>query len=179
MGKFNQEKPGTKKNFSKQNFSNLKSDRPTMHQAICASCGNQCQVPFRPSGSKPVYCSQCFESNENSGSRDRSSNFKRSGKNSFKRSSNFENKQMFSAICDNCGDSCQVPFHPTAGKPIFCSKCFENKNDKQNSKQIDINKLQFENLNQKLDQILAILTTKPVKKEKLVIKSKSPSKKKK
>ncbi|MEI6494679.1 MAG: CxxC-x17-CxxC domain-containing protein [bacterium] len=34
----------------------------TMHQAICAECGNSCEVPFRPSGDKPVYCSNCFGS---------------------------------------------------------------------------------------------------------------------
>lgn len=35
-------------------------DRP-MHQAICSNCGRECEVPFRPTGSKPVYCSNCFE----------------------------------------------------------------------------------------------------------------------
>jgi len=28
--------------------------------AICSSCGNQAQVPFRPRMDKPVYCSDCF-----------------------------------------------------------------------------------------------------------------------
>ena len=27
---------------------------------ICSSCGNQAQVPFRPTSGKPVYCSDCF-----------------------------------------------------------------------------------------------------------------------
>lgn len=31
-----------------------------MFQAVCADCGKSCQVPFRPSGDKPVYCSDCF-----------------------------------------------------------------------------------------------------------------------
>lgn len=31
-----------------------------MHQAICASCGCETMVPFRPSGDRPVYCSDCF-----------------------------------------------------------------------------------------------------------------------
>jgi CxxC-x17-CxxC domain-containing protein len=35
-----------------------------MHPATCASCGTQTQVPFRPSGDRPVYCSDCF-SNRN------------------------------------------------------------------------------------------------------------------
>ena len=28
--------------------------------AICSSCGNQAQVPFKPRMDKPVYCSDCF-----------------------------------------------------------------------------------------------------------------------
>ena len=32
----------------------------TMHKAVCDECQKECQVPFRPSGDKPVYCSDCF-----------------------------------------------------------------------------------------------------------------------
>ncbi len=32
-----------------------------MYEATCSSCGNVAQVPFQPSGDKPVYCSNCFE----------------------------------------------------------------------------------------------------------------------
>jgi CxxC-x17-CxxC domain-containing protein len=31
-----------------------------MFTATCTSCGNTASVPFRPTGSKPVYCSDCF-----------------------------------------------------------------------------------------------------------------------
>ena len=31
-----------------------------MHPAVCAQCGAQTQVPFRPRGDRPVYCSDCF-----------------------------------------------------------------------------------------------------------------------
>jgi CxxC-x17-CxxC domain-containing protein len=31
-----------------------------MFSATCATCGREAQVPFRPSGAKPVYCSDCF-----------------------------------------------------------------------------------------------------------------------
>jgi len=33
-----------------------------MFSATCSSCGREAQVPFRPTGSKPVYCSDCFTS---------------------------------------------------------------------------------------------------------------------
>jgi CxxC-x17-CxxC domain-containing protein len=28
--------------------------------AVCSSCGNQAQVPFKPRMDKPVYCSDCY-----------------------------------------------------------------------------------------------------------------------
>ena len=31
-----------------------------MHPAVCAQCGKDTTVPFRPRGDKPVYCSDCF-----------------------------------------------------------------------------------------------------------------------
>lgn len=31
-----------------------------MYPAVCAQCGAQTQVPFRPRGDRPVYCSDCF-----------------------------------------------------------------------------------------------------------------------
>ena len=36
------------------------SGRREMHPATCAQCGKQTQVPFLPSGVRPVYCSDCF-----------------------------------------------------------------------------------------------------------------------
>jgi CxxC-x17-CxxC domain-containing protein len=31
-----------------------------MHSAICADCGEETQVPFKPTNGRPVYCSNCF-----------------------------------------------------------------------------------------------------------------------
>lgn len=31
-----------------------------MHKATCSKCGNECQVPFKPTQGKPVYCNDCF-----------------------------------------------------------------------------------------------------------------------
>lgn len=41
-----------------------RNERPQMFQAICASCGKTCEVPFRPTGEKPVYCNDCFHNNK-------------------------------------------------------------------------------------------------------------------
>ena len=31
-----------------------------MHDVVCDKCGKECQVPFKPTGDKPVLCSDCF-----------------------------------------------------------------------------------------------------------------------
>jgi CxxC-x17-CxxC domain-containing protein len=31
-----------------------------MHKVICAECKQECEVPFKPSGDRPVYCKACF-----------------------------------------------------------------------------------------------------------------------
>jgi len=35
-------------------------DRP-MFKTTCSNCQKECEVPFRPTNGKPVYCSDCFE----------------------------------------------------------------------------------------------------------------------
>lgn len=31
-----------------------------MHKAVCSDCGQECEVPFKPSEGRPVYCRDCF-----------------------------------------------------------------------------------------------------------------------
>jgi 23S rRNA pseudouridine2605 synthase len=33
------------------------------YQVICANCGKQTDVPFKPTGVKPVYCKDCYQKN--------------------------------------------------------------------------------------------------------------------
>ncbi|MFH1404283.1 MAG: CxxC-x17-CxxC domain-containing protein [Candidatus Altiarchaeota archaeon] len=33
-------------------------------------------------------------------------------------------REMHDAVCSKCGQSCQVPFKPTEGKPVYCKECF-------------------------------------------------------
>lgn len=41
----------------------------TMHKAICDKCNKSCEVPFRPSEDKPVYCNECFGGKRDGGNR--------------------------------------------------------------------------------------------------------------
>lgn len=78
-----------------------------MHSATCASCQKMCQVPFRPSGDKPVYCSDCFSKQNGGGDRDRGNNrpqfdnrfpARREHSNDKKRDSDGELKQRLATI---------------------------------------------------------------------------------
>jgi CxxC-x17-CxxC domain-containing protein len=31
-----------------------------MHKAVCADCGKECEVPFKPTEGRPVYCRDCY-----------------------------------------------------------------------------------------------------------------------
>ncbi|CAN5292719.1 hypothetical protein BH10PAT1_BH10PAT1_3400 [soil metagenome] len=82
-------------------------------------------------------------------------------------------RQMYDAVCDNCGKPCKLPFQPRSGKPVFCSDCFEKmggqgqprpersslprfeRSEPQNNGQMDA-------LNAKLDKIIELLTPKEV-----------------
>ena len=88
MGDFNR---GGKKRFGRRDsgrfmgraferFRERDFERPSrnpeqrmMHEATCDKCGNKCEVPFKPTGNKPVYCSDCFRKNEYSENRNQSS----------------------------------------------------------------------------------------------------------
>ena len=44
---------------------NFRSSGPSsgpreLHKATCSECGNECEVPFKPTEGKPVYCRDCF-----------------------------------------------------------------------------------------------------------------------
>jgi CxxC-x17-CxxC domain-containing protein len=32
-----------------------------MHKAVCADCGKETEVPFKPQEGRPVYCKECYQ----------------------------------------------------------------------------------------------------------------------
>ena len=36
------------------------SQRGQMYAAVCADCGQDCEVPFEPRTGRPIYCRDCF-----------------------------------------------------------------------------------------------------------------------
>lgn len=49
----------------RRNFGNRDSGRSEMFMTVCDECGKDCEVPFKPTQGKPVYCSECFEERGN------------------------------------------------------------------------------------------------------------------
>ncbi len=144
------------------------SRRPTvMHQAVCDDCGKKCEVPFRPTGDRPVYCSTCFGKHSDTNS-SRSSG-KSFGRPSFDRP-NFGDRPKFQAVCDKCGKKCEVPFRPTGEKPIYCNDCFGH-GDAGKSRHADSSGDQLASINAKLDKLIAALlpaAAKPAEEKKII-----------
>lgn len=53
--------PGGKPSFNSRPGFNRGGEPREMFKATCAECGKPCEVPFRPSGERPVYCRDCFQ----------------------------------------------------------------------------------------------------------------------
>jgi len=51
---------GNGSSYGGSSYGGYSSGPREMFSATCDSCGREARVPFRPTGSKPVYCSDCF-----------------------------------------------------------------------------------------------------------------------
>jgi CxxC-x17-CxxC domain-containing protein len=68
---------------------------------------------------------------------------------------------MYDAVCDNCGNRCQIPFQPRSGRKVYCSHCFEQieKGENGSSESPKIQE-QLDAINIKLGKILQLLSAK-------------------
>jgi len=40
-------------------------DQPREYfKAVCSDCGKECEVPFKPTQGRPVYCRDCFKKHQ-------------------------------------------------------------------------------------------------------------------
>ncbi|MDO9509748.1 MAG: hypothetical protein Q7J14_00495 [Candidatus Magasanikbacteria bacterium] len=87
--------------------------------ASCAKCGAHiAELPFEPSGDRPVYCSTCNREFRNRNTDSRGGGFSNNGP-----------KQMFDVdvTCAGCGAKItQLPFMPSGSKPIYCRDCMRS-----------------------------------------------------
>jgi len=57
------QKPSGHFNSSNRYDRGRQDDRPkerTYTKVICSDCNKECEVPFRPTGDRPVYCKECL-----------------------------------------------------------------------------------------------------------------------
>ncbi len=81
-------------------------------KATCSECGNECEIPFKPTEGRPVKCDACF----------------RKGKGGFDGfNKGRRERRDFHVVCAKCGKATTVPFKPTQGKPVLCRDCFNKK----------------------------------------------------
>lgn len=86
----------------------------------CAKCGTHIsQLPFQPSGDRPVYCTECnraFRQERRGGG----------GGGGFSRGP----RQMYQVdlTCAGCGGKItELPFQPRNDRPVYCQDCMRNR----------------------------------------------------
>lgn len=50
-----------KRKEGRRGFKGARGGPREMHKATCAECGQETEVPFRPTTGKPVYCAACYQ----------------------------------------------------------------------------------------------------------------------
>jgi len=55
---FNRSEP----RFDRSRSEGSDTDRPgfKLYHAVCDKCGRDCDIPFKPTGNKPIYCRSCY-----------------------------------------------------------------------------------------------------------------------
>lgn len=92
----------------------------------CAECNSAItQLPFEPTGDKPVYCSNCLRNKRQARGGSSGGNSRFGGNNM-----NRGPRQMFDVNeqCAECNKAItQLPFQPTGDRPIYCFDCNKNR----------------------------------------------------
>jgi CxxC-x17-CxxC domain-containing protein len=136
MGNFNRNFSRDSRSGGGRSFDRPMRDRE-MHRTTCSNCGKECEVPFKPNGSKPVFCSDCFEKN---GGEQRRSNDRDY---SAPRRSNFEDRR------------------PSFNENRSYDRPQNFDRPQQSERPAQNNNAQFAELSSKLDRIITLLTPKP------------------
>jgi CxxC-x17-CxxC domain-containing protein len=98
MGKFG----SGGRNFNQRpgNFNRRDRESVTKYRTVCSECGKSCEVPFRPTQGKPVYCDDCFSKKRReteSGGKFSQKSFSR-GRDSFKSRDNNGLKELLEKL---------------------------------------------------------------------------------
>ena len=92
----------------------------------CSDCGNsftfsaeeQEQFQSRGYTNEPKRCPDCRQARKSQRFGNNGDSY---GNNSYGSSTQ---RQMFPAVCSDCGKETSVPFEPRQGRPVYCSDCY-------------------------------------------------------
>lgn len=87
---------------------------------ICKECGQEFTFT---AGEQEFYAEKGFE---NEPQRCKSCRDARKGKSE-------QGREMFIAVCANCGGEAKVPFKPREDRPVYCSECFAKSKEENNN----------------------------------------------
>ena len=84
---------------------------------VCKECGNEfvfsagAQAFYAEKGftNEPQRCKTCRDARKNAGKGPRT---------------------LYTAVCAACGKEARVPFEPREDRPVYCSECFANMQEK-------------------------------------------------
>ena len=60
MNRFGGDRGGGGNRFGGGGFKRDNFGPREMHKAVCSDCKQDCEVPFKPTEGKPVYCKECY-----------------------------------------------------------------------------------------------------------------------
>ncbi len=98
------------------------------NQAFTFTVGEQEFYASRGLTNDPSRCPECRAARKQSGGGQRSS-FGRGGGGGGGGGGGYrdrEARQMYSAVCANCGNETQVPFQPREDRPVYCNDCYQS-----------------------------------------------------
>jgi CxxC-x17-CxxC domain-containing protein len=84
------------------------------------SAEEQEQFQQRGYTNEPKRCPECRQARK----ADRSGSDRPSGNSYGNRSYSSAPRQMFPAVCSDCGKETTVPFEPRQDRPVYCSDCY-------------------------------------------------------
>ncbi|MCE7748266.1 MAG: hypothetical protein GPJ51_07705, partial [Candidatus Heimdallarchaeota archaeon] len=96
-----------------------------LHTAICAKCKKETQVPFKPTGTKPVFCRECFQNQMLEVESEQVTNGEVVERFGDRPGPYRTNKRMHQTTCRTCNKEILIPFKPKTNKPIYCPDCYK------------------------------------------------------
>jgi len=99
----------------------------------CSDCNNsftfsaeeQEQFQTRGYTNEPKRCPECRQARKAERFGNGGGNSYGNNRNSYgNRSYSSAPRQMFPAVCADCGKKTSVPFEPSQGRPVYCSDCY-------------------------------------------------------